>query len=50
MVVSPYRAIATRLMPGEKILASNLPVSREILICGGNAPLVDPEDSGERAG
>jgi glycosyltransferase involved in cell wall biosynthesis len=51
VVVYPYRAIttsgalATGLALGKTILASDLPVFRELLTDGENALLVDPEDS-----
>jgi len=51
IVVYPYRAIttsgalATGLALGKTILASNLPVFRELLTNRENALLVDPEDS-----
>ena len=56
VVVYPYRAIttsgaiATGLTLGKTIVASDLPVFRELLIHGENALLVDPEDSVGLAG
>jgi glycosyltransferase involved in cell wall biosynthesis len=56
VVVYPYRAIttsgalATGLALGKAIVASDLPVFRELLTNGENALLVDPQDSGELAG
>jgi len=55
VVVYPYRAIttsgalATGLALGKTILASNLPVFRELLTDRENALLVDPENSTELA-
>jgi len=55
VVVYPYRAIttsgalATGLALGKAIIASDLPVFRELLINGENALLVDPQDSDELA-
>jgi glycosyltransferase involved in cell wall biosynthesis len=55
IVVYPYRAIttsgalATGLALGKTIVASNLPVFRELLTDGQNALLVDPQNSGELA-
>jgi glycosyltransferase involved in cell wall biosynthesis len=55
VVVYPYRAIttsgalATGLALGKTIIASALPVFRELLINGENALLVNPEDSDELA-
>jgi glycosyltransferase involved in cell wall biosynthesis len=55
VVVYPYRAIttsgalATGLALGKAIIASDLPVFRELLIDGENALLVDPQDSDELA-
>lgn len=51
IVVYPYRAIttsgalATGLALGKTIVASDLPVFRELLTSGKNALLVDPQDS-----
>jgi glycosyltransferase involved in cell wall biosynthesis len=51
IVVYPYRAIttsgalATGLALGKTIVASNLPVFRELLTDGQNALLVDPQDT-----
>jgi glycosyltransferase involved in cell wall biosynthesis len=51
IVVYPYRAIttsgalATGLALGKTIVASDLPVFRELLTHGENASLVDPEDA-----
>ena len=56
VVVYPYRAIttsgalATGLALGKTIVASNLPVFRELLTNRENARLVDPEDADELAG
>jgi glycosyltransferase involved in cell wall biosynthesis len=56
VVVYPYRAIttsgalATGLALGKAIVASDLPVFRELLTNGENALLVDLQDSGELAG
>ena len=56
VVVYPYRAIttsgalATGLALGKAIVASDLPVFRELLTNGENALLVDPQDSHELAG
>ena len=56
VVVYPYRAIttsgalATGLALGKAIIASDLPVFRELLINGENALLVDPQNSDELAG
>jgi glycosyltransferase involved in cell wall biosynthesis len=56
VVVYPYRAIttsgalATGLALGKTIVASDLPVFRELLTNSENAFLVDPEDSAELAG
>jgi glycosyltransferase involved in cell wall biosynthesis len=56
VVVYPYRAIttsgalATGLALGKAIVASDLPVFRELLTNGENALLVDPQDSAELAG
>jgi glycosyltransferase involved in cell wall biosynthesis len=56
VVVYPYRAIttsgalATGLALGRTIVASDLPVFRELLTNGENALLVDPHDSDELAG
>ena len=56
IVVYPYRAIttsgalATGLALGKTIVASNLPVFRELLTNRENAWLVDPQDAGELAG
>jgi glycosyltransferase involved in cell wall biosynthesis len=55
VVVYPYRAIttsgalATGLALGKTIVASELPVFREILVDGKNARLVDPEQTGHFA-
>jgi glycosyltransferase involved in cell wall biosynthesis len=55
VVVYPYRAIttsgalATGLALGKAIIASDLPVFRELLIDGENALLVNPQDSDELA-
>jgi glycosyltransferase involved in cell wall biosynthesis len=55
VVVYPYRAIttsgalATGLALGKTIVASDLPVFRELLTNGENALLVDPHDSTELA-
>ena len=55
IVVYPYRAIttsgalATGLALGKTIVASNLPVFRELLTNRENALLVDPNNSGELA-
>jgi glycosyltransferase involved in cell wall biosynthesis len=55
VVVYPYRAIttsgalATGLALGKTIIASDLPVFRELLINGENALLVDPQNSDELA-
>jgi glycosyltransferase involved in cell wall biosynthesis len=55
VVVYPYRAIttsgalATGLALGKAIVASDLPVFRELLTHGKNALLVDPQESGELA-
>jgi glycosyltransferase involved in cell wall biosynthesis len=55
VVVYPYRAIttsgalATGLALGKTIVASNLPVFRELLTCRENALLVDPNNSAELA-
>jgi glycosyltransferase involved in cell wall biosynthesis len=55
VVVYPYRAIttsgalATGLALGKAIIASDLPVFRELLINGDNALLVDPQNSDELA-
>jgi glycosyltransferase involved in cell wall biosynthesis len=55
VVVYPYRAIttsgalATGLALGKAIVASDLPVFRELLIDRENALLVDPQDSDELA-
>ena len=55
IVVYPYRAIttsgalATGLALGKTIVASNLPVFRELLTDRQNALLVDPQNSGELA-
>ena len=55
IVVYPYRAIttsgalATGLALGKAIIASDLPVFRELLRSGENALLVDAEDSGQLA-
>ena len=55
VVVYPYRAIttsgalATGLALGKAIVASDLPVFRELLTDGENALLVDPQDSDELA-
>jgi len=54
--VYPYRAIttsgalATGLALGKAIVASDLPVFRELLTNGENAMLVDPENIAELAG
>lgn len=56
VVVYPYRAIttsgalATGLALGKAIVASDLPVFRELLTNGENAVLVDPENTAELAG
>ncbi len=56
VVVYPYRAIttsgalATGLALGKAIVASDLPVFRELLTNGENALLVDPQKSAELAG
>jgi len=56
IVVYPYRAIttsgalATGLALGKAIVASDLPVFRELLTNRENAFLVDPEDSAELTG
>jgi glycosyltransferase involved in cell wall biosynthesis len=56
VVVYPYRAIttsgalATGLALGKAIIASDLPVFRELLTNGENAFLVDPQDSAELSG
>ncbi len=56
VVVYPYRAIttsgalATGLALGKAIVASDLPVFRELLTERDNALLVDPQDSAELAG
>jgi glycosyltransferase involved in cell wall biosynthesis len=56
VVVYPYRAIttsgalATGLALGKAIIASDLPVFRELLTSGENALLVDPQNSAELAG
>jgi glycosyltransferase involved in cell wall biosynthesis len=56
VVVYPYRAIttsgalATGLALGKTIVASDLPVFRELLTNGENALLVDPHNSVELAG
>lgn len=56
IVVYPYRAIttsgalATGLALGKTIVASDLPVFREILTNGENALLVDPDDTEQLAG
>jgi glycosyltransferase involved in cell wall biosynthesis len=56
VVVYPYRAIttsgalATGLALGKAIVASDLPVFRELLIDRENAFLVDPQNSVELAG
>lgn len=56
IVVYPYRAIttsgalATGLALGRTIVASDLPVFRELLTNGENALLVDPENSVEFSG
>jgi glycosyltransferase involved in cell wall biosynthesis len=56
VVVYPYRAIttsgalATGLALGKTIVASDLPVFRELLTNRDNALLVDPQDSAELAG
>jgi glycosyltransferase involved in cell wall biosynthesis len=56
VVVYPYRAIttsgalATGLALGKAIIASDLPVFRELLIDRKNALLVDPQDADELAG
>ena len=56
IVVYPYRAIttsgalATGLALGKVIVASDLPVFRELLADRENALLVDPQNSGELAG
>ena len=56
VVVYPYRAIttsgalATGLALGKTILASDLPVFRELLTDGENALLVDPSDTDALAG
>jgi glycosyltransferase involved in cell wall biosynthesis len=56
VVVYPYRAIttsgalATGLALGKAIVASDLPVFRELLIDGENALLVDPQNSAALAG
>ena len=56
VVVYPYRAIttsgalATGLALGKAIVASDLPVFRELLTNGENAFLVDPQNSAELAG
>lgn len=56
VVVYPYRAIttsgalATGLALGKAIVASDLPVFRELLTNGENALLVDPENTRELAG
>jgi glycosyltransferase involved in cell wall biosynthesis len=56
VVVYPYRAIttsgalATGLALGKAIVASDLPVFRELLTNEENALLVDPQNSGELAG
>jgi glycosyltransferase involved in cell wall biosynthesis len=53
IVVYPYRAIttsgalATGLALGKTIIASDLPVFRELLTSGENAILVDPQDARE---
>ena len=55
VVVYPYRAIttsgalATGLALGKTIIASDLPVCRELLINGENALLVNPQDSDDLA-
>lgn len=55
VVVYPYRAIttsgalATGFAFGKAIVASNLPVFRELLTNWENALLVDPQDSGDLA-
>lgn len=56
IVVYPYRAIttsgalATGLALGKTIVASDLPVFRELLTHGETAVLVDPQNSAELAG
>ena len=56
IVVYPYRAIttsgalATGLALGKTIVASDLPVFREMLTNGENALLVDPEDAEQLGG
>jgi glycosyltransferase involved in cell wall biosynthesis len=56
VVVYPYRAIttsgalATGLALGKAIVASDLPVFRELLTSGENALLVDPQNSAELGG
>jgi glycosyltransferase involved in cell wall biosynthesis len=56
IVVYPYRAIttsgalATGLSLGKTIVASDLPVFRELLTNGENALLVDPQNAEELAG
>jgi len=56
IVVYPYRAIttsgalATGLSLGKPIIASDLPVFRELLTSGENALLVDPQNRVELAG
>jgi glycosyltransferase involved in cell wall biosynthesis len=56
VVVYPYRAIttsgamATGLAMGKTIVASNLPVFRELLVHGKSAILVDPQNSDELSG
>jgi glycosyltransferase involved in cell wall biosynthesis len=56
VVAYPYRAIttsgalATGLALGKAIVASDLPVFRELLTNGENALLVDPQNSAELAG
>ena len=56
VVVYPYRAIttsgalATGLALGKTIVASDLPVFRELLTDGATARLVDPQDTGALAG
>jgi glycosyltransferase involved in cell wall biosynthesis len=55
VVIYPYRAIttsgalATGLALGKAIIASDLPVFRELLIDGENALLVNPQDPNELA-
>lgn len=56
VVVYPYRAIttsgalATGLAMGKAIVASDLPVFRELLVAGESALLVDPQNAKELSG